>query len=202
MAPVAGHDKVGESFALARGKFALFELVGQGTGITRVADRDGGDGLPIFGDVEYLARLVGVEAGHLVDIQAVGDRLESELRAGAANIVECVTDRLAFLVFHLGDGNREHWRVLCPALIELDHRAQNFIEVLFVVLCGDYVRPWLGIAAGWRPAGGFEEALQDSGRYRLVTEGAGAPTVEYKFVDRRFNGSGILHRSKTFRQRV
>jgi hypothetical protein len=199
MAPVAGHDEVGERFALARGKFALFELVGQGTGVTRVADCDGSDSLPVFGDVEHLARLVGVEAGHLMNMQAVGDRLETQLRAGAANIMEAVRERLAFLVFDLRDGNRKHRRVLRPALIELDHRAQNLVEIVFVVFRGDDVCPRLTVAAGWRPSSSLEEAPEDGGRDRFVAKGARTPTMEHEFVDWRFNGSGVFHWSATFR---
>src|ERR1700723_4588391 len=68
MAPVAGHDEISELFAISGGKFALFQLVGQGIGVAGVADRDSGDGLPVIGDMKDLARLVGVETRHLMNV--------------------------------------------------------------------------------------------------------------------------------------
>ena len=60
MAPVACHDKVGQVFPNARRKLALFQLFWKGIGIAGIADRDGGDGLPVVRDVEDFARFVSV----------------------------------------------------------------------------------------------------------------------------------------------
>ena len=77
--PCARHNKVREGLAGPWREFALLQLVGQRLGVTRVADRHRGDRLPVVGDMEYLARLVGIETGHLVDIEAIGHRLETKL---------------------------------------------------------------------------------------------------------------------------
>src|SRR5580698_10262271 len=99
MAPVAGHDEISELFAVSRGEFALLELVGQGMGVSGVADRHSGHGLPVIGNVEDLARFVGVEPGHLMNVQSIGDRLKAKLRAGAADVVKGVRVGLTLFVF-------------------------------------------------------------------------------------------------------
>jgi len=182
MAPFASHDKVGERLADTGSEFSFFEFVGQGIWVARIANRDGGDGLPVVGNVEDFARLVGVEPRHLMNVEPIGDRLEAELSAGAPDIVKGMCVRFAFLISDLRDGNRQHGRVLGPALIELNHRAQNLVEVFFVVLRGDDVGPRLRIAARRRPSGRFEDTLEDGGRDLLIAEGPGTPAMEHKFV--------------------
>src|SRR6202453_960131 len=124
MAPVAGHDEIGEFLTTSGRQFALFELVGQGMGIAGIADRNRGDGLPVFGDMEDFARFVGIKACHLMDIKTVGDRLEAKLCARAADIVESVRIGLSFFVLDLRDRDYEYSGMLRPTLIELDHGAQ------------------------------------------------------------------------------
>src|SRR5262249_49174088 len=62
MTPVAGHDKISDGLAAAGGEFAFLQLVGQGIGVARIADRDRCHGLPVVRDVEDFAGFVGVEA--------------------------------------------------------------------------------------------------------------------------------------------
>ena len=144
--------KSASGLRLARRQFALLELVGQG-----IADRRGSRSpwwhrLPVVGYVKHLARLVGIEAGHLMHVKPVGDGLETELRARAADIVKCDEVGLTLFILDLRDRHRQHWRVFRPALIELHHRAQNLVEIFFVVASCRRYTPMVACCCSMAPS--------------------------------------------------
>src|SRR5712672_832880 len=78
MAPVTGHDKLGDGLACSRSHLAIPERLRQGRRVARITDSEGGDGFPTLWNAQNLAGFFVIEASHLVDSQAARGGFDGE----------------------------------------------------------------------------------------------------------------------------
>ena len=110
------------------------------------------------------------------------------------NIVKGVAIGRAILRhFRLRDGQNKDRRILGPSGVEFDQRAEHLRKILRMILGADYICPRLVVAAGGRPARGFEQRVQQLFRHRFVAECARTPAVLQELMDGHGRRSGFLH---------
>src|SRR5277367_2432658 len=90
MTPLARHDKFAERLACSRSQLAVVQRLWQRSGVAWIADGESGDGVPFFGNAEYLANFFVVETCHLVNVKSSRGGFHGEPRCGRADIVLCV----------------------------------------------------------------------------------------------------------------
>src|SRR5262249_19456120 len=208
-APATTHDEAGERLTFARGDFTFAQRIRQRGWIARVADHESRNWFPAVGNFEQLDGLMRIEPRHLMHKQPLRGSFEGQIGDGGAGIVEGVAVGFAGArKSHLGDRNSQHGRMPGPVLVEFDKRAYHFGVILGVVSRSYQEGPRLFVAAGGRPARGFEQAAKYIRTYRLIGEGAGAPTVAEQVVDGVLCDCRLLHegllrlRSKSAPDRV
>src|SRR5713101_2165483 len=192
--PFSRHDKFGEWFAVARRALSSAKLVGQRSGVTRIADGDRGHRLPALRDLKNCASLLWENASHLVNTEAAGSRLDSEARTCGADVVKGMAVGLIVVMEgEPGDGNGQDRRLSGPERIPFLQDAGQAGEILGIVLGGNDVSPRLVIETGGRPTSRFEEAAQDLRRDGSFGESARAPAALQDVLYREIVRSRIFH---------